>query len=307
VKRLADLNLLVAFDALMTARSGPAAARHLHLSQPAMSRILAKLRESFEDPLFVRVGNQMNPTPRALVLEAPIRNALLAVEQALGTDQPFDPAQSRRRFVLATADYAQVTSLANGIELMEVEAPGASLTVVPQRPDSIELLRSGEIDLLIGPELQIGWLNSEHLFDEGWRCLVSSNRYSQRSRWPLKKFARARHLLVSPEADGEGLVDRALADLGWQRNVVVRLPDFAGALWVVAKSDLLLTVPTSLANAAMAMFPLLSFKPPVALPTSRICMLWHDRLTEDPGHRWFRELIGGSARATVNIVGEKGK
>ena len=304
MKRLTDLNLLVAFDALMTARSVTGAARQLNLSQPAMSRILAKLRESFEDPLFVRVGNQMNPTPRALGLEAPIRDALHAVERAVGTDQSFDPAQSRRRFVLATADYAQVTSLANGIELMEEEAPGAGLTVVPHTPDSVELLRCGEIDLLIGPELQMGWLNSEYLFDEGWACLVSSKRYSKRMRWPLKKFARARHLLVSPEADGEGLVDQALAKLGYQRNVAVRLPDFAGALWVVAKSDLLLTVPTSLAVAAMAMFPLLSFKPPVTLPTSRICMLWHDRLTEDPGHRWFRGLIGGAARYAAN--GDRG-
>jgi len=291
---LNDLNLLIAFDALMESLSVTGAATILNISQPAMSRVLAKLRNAFGDQLFVRVGNHMEATPRALALAPMIQNSLLAFNQAMASIEPFDPVHTTREFVMATADYAQVTVLANGIELMRQKAPQSTMAVTPLNASSLDQLHSGSVDLLVGPNIELSWARSKYLFEEGWQCLASQAHHKGNTRWTLERYTQSRHILVSPDGTGGGPVDAALSELGKDREIVLRLPDFAGALWVAAKSDLILTVPASLAKAAVSMFPFTAFKPPIQLPATQIYMVWHDRMSGDAAHQWFRDVIVAS-------------
>ncbi len=291
---LDDLNLLIAFDALMESLSVTRAAAILNISQPGMSRVLAKLRKAFDDQLFVRVGNRMEATPRATALAPMIQNSLAAFNQAMASIEPFDPSNTTREFVMATADYAQVTALAGGMELMRERAPRATMTVTPLTAKSAEQLHDGSVDLLIGPNIELSWARCKHLFDENWQCLASRDHHVVDKRWTLKRYLQCKHILVSPDGVGIGPVDAALSSLGKKRQIVLRLPDFAGALWVSAKSDLILTVPTSLAQSAVRMFPLFAFAPPVKLPTAQVYMAWHDRMSGDAAHQWFRKVITAS-------------
>ncbi len=295
---LDDLNLLIAFDALIGTLSVTQAAVILNISQPAMSRVLAKLRKAFDDQLFVRVGNRMEATPRATALAPIIQSSLVAFNQAMASIEPFDPLNTTREFAMATADYAQVTSLARGIKLMRQRAPRATLTVTPLTANSADQLHEGSVDLLIGPSIELSWARSKHLFDESWQCLASRDHHVDDKRWTLKRYLQCKHALVSPDGIGIGPVDAALSNLGEKRQVVLKLPDFSGALWVTAKSDLILTVPTSLAHSAVRMFPLFSFAPPVKLPTAQVYMAWHDRMSGDAAHQWFREMIAASIVST---------
>ena len=287
-----DLNLLVALEALLRTGSVSAAAEQVNLSQPAMSRTLARLRDLFDDPLLVRVGRSMKPTPRAEALRAPLLRALAHVREVLETPAHFDPSRSSRNFRILSSDYTQVAVLGHGVELLAGAAPAASLSVLPIRPRALDLLAAGRADLWIGPRGPFpAWARTEPLLDDPWLCVRSVRQPLPRTP---TEYLEAAHIAVAAEADGAGAVDAALAAEGKERRVSVRVADFAGALFLTATSTLLATLPAPVAHQGAALLPLRVGALPFSLPTVEIVMAWSAHLDADPAHRWLRDIVRAS-------------
>lgn len=293
VLRDVDLNLLVALDALLAERSVTRAARRVGLSQPAMSNALARLRRTFDDPLLVRSGASMVPTPRALSLAAPVREALSTLELALESLGDFEPAQARRTFTLAASDYAQLVMLPRLVQRLAERAPRVGIRVAPAM--GADRLRQeqerGRVDLAIGvfPHLPPGHQHLR-LFTERFVTVARAEHPALEAGLDLDAFCALRHVVISPRGDGPGMVDRALEHLDRQRTVGLRIPGFVAALSVVARTDLLLTVAERVLTDApgLAVYP-----PPVALPAFAVGMVWHDRTHHDPAQCWLRRTVAG--------------
>ena len=295
-----DLNALVAFDALMSEGSVTRAAERAGVTQSAMSHTLAKLRQLLDDPLLVRVGTRMAPTPRAEALRGPIRGALLALRRALEPESTFDPSTSRRELRMAAPDLFALLVLPPLRERFVAEAPGIAVTVEEPVGSVAGKLETGALDLAIVPELaavDVGErpapdLRRRLLVREGFRVFVGRRGpLGDLGRLGPKAYREAPHLVVSPRGGGPGLVDHALAERGEARWVAMRVPHFAVALELVARGDLVLTAPASLAAVADARGDVRHHAVPVPLPDHGVAMVWHPRVDADPGHRWLRDRV----------------
>ena len=288
-----DLNLLVTLSVLLEEQSVTAAGRRLGRTPSAMSHALGRLRELLGDPLFVRVGHRLQPTPAAEALRAPLHDSLSAVE-ALLRQGPFDPAHAERTFRLIASDYLQRVLLPGLVTRLREEAPGVNLHLLPVVPNIAAALAEDSADLALGvsfsaPErLKMRSLCADRFVcvarPESWRCGED-----------VAAWAALPHALVAPGLAVGSAVDRALAERGLRRRVVVTLPHFLAALAVVAASDLVVTLPERLARA-LAPPGLLIRPPPVPLAPLDLVSLWHPRVHADPPHRWLRELVVKSAR-----------
>jgi DNA-binding transcriptional LysR family regulator len=298
-----DLNLLVALDALTCERSVTRAAERAGVTQSAMSHTLRRLRELFDDPLLVRGRGRMVLTPRAEALAVPLRGGLLSLARTLAQPEPFEPGRARRTFRLVSPDLFDVLVLPALLRSVGKEAPGINLAVVPSPPSLNDSLETGEVDLAVYPVLldpqpfDLGTSVDSHLrqrtlFRDSFRCYVRHDHKaaSGRRKLSLERYVDLRHILVSPGGQGPGVVDRVLQARGLERRIALRVPHFSTALAILAESDLVLTAPASLTHYPYTA-KLASIPTPIGLPEHAITMLWHPRFTEDPAHRWFRELL----------------
>ena len=301
--RLADLNLnsLLAFDALLAEAGATRAAARLGVTQSAMSHTLRGLRDALGDPLFVRGSGGLVPTPRALALGEPVREGLAALERGLRSAADFDPATSTRRFVLALGDGLALRLGPALIARLRAEAPGVELVFrADLRDGAPDALERGETDIscvVQTPE----WpgLRRRKLMTDDFVCVVRQGHPSLKGGIDLDLFARLPHLLISPAGDGPSVVDRLLAERGLARHVAVRVPTFLLAPLLIASSDLIATVPRSLARAFAASTPLQLLEPPLPVPAFSLYVLWHARLDADPGHRWLREAVIAAGQAAA--------
>ncbi|MEM9069212.1 MAG: LysR family transcriptional regulator [Myxococcota bacterium] len=297
-----DLNLLVALDAMLEERSVTGAARRLGLTQSAMSHKLKRLRDALGDPLFASGRHGLLPTPRSQSLERPLRRALYDIAAALRTEEGFDPLTSRREITVAASDLLELSILPRLLASLGVDAPRMRLTFRQRTPASSAALRTGDLDLLIQPgsqsvpgiELQeTAGIQRRHLADEDFRVVARADHpaLGGRKRLTLKRYLDAAHVLVTPGGGPTGVADHVLSRLGHARHVALRVPHFAAAPILVARTDLLLTCPTGLAEAAAEIVPLRVFRAPFELPQTRVFMYWHERFQQDPAHRWIREYV----------------
>jgi DNA-binding transcriptional LysR family regulator len=297
-----DLNLLVALDALARERSVTKAAQRAGVTQSAMSHTLRRLRELFDDQLLVRGRGGMVLTPRAEALTIPLRSGLVCLARTLAEPQPFAPEHASRTFRLVSPDLFDALVLPTLLRRLGQEAPGVDLAVVPMPKRLADSLETGDVDLAIYPVLldpqpfdfgtQVdAELQSRTLFRDTFRCFFRADHPALAARrLTLKAFTRLNHILVSPAGEGPGVVDRVLQTQGLERRTALRVPHFASALEVVAQSDLVLTAPSSLSQCSTA--STLSSRPaPLRIPEHAITMIWHPRFTEDPAHRWLRQLM----------------
>jgi len=298
-----DLNLLVALDALARERNVTKAAERAGVSQSAMSHTLRRLRELFGDPLLVRGRGGMVLTPRAEALAVPLRSGLVSLARTLAEPPAFEPAQASRTFRIVSPDLFDALVLPTLLQRLGHEAPLIDLAVVPMPKRLADSLETGDVDLAIYPVLldphpfDLGTqvdpeLQSRTLFRDSFRCFVRSDHpaLTGRRKLSLKVYSRLNHILVSPGGGGPGVVDRVLDAQGLERRIALRVPHFATALEVIAQSDLVLTAPSSLSKCSTAS-TLASCPVPLDLPEHAITMIWHPRFTEDPAHRWLRELM----------------
>ena len=301
-----DFNLLLDLDALLREGSVVGAARALHLSAPAMSRRLTRLREAIGDPLFVPAGRGLVPTQRALALRQRVQ---AAIEEVRGVFTPEDVDFSRlqRTFTLRTNDGFAGAWATRLVCAMAAEAPGVSLHFIPRADKNIEPLRSGVIDLDIGvPGPAEPEVYDEPLFEASFVGVVRekhplvSNRTDEEVS--AQDFVSWPHISTSPRGLATGRIDAALEELGLRRRVLIVAPGFQAALAMAATSDLVAAMPEPFVRWAMAHHRLHIFRLPVTMPRVEVSQSWHTRHHVDPVHRWLREHVLAICKTGVDKV-----
>lgn len=286
-----DLNLLVALDVLLAEGNVTHAARRLQLSPSAMSRTLARLRAATGDPLLVRAGRTLVPTPRATELREKVRQLVEDSESVLRPAGRPDLQTLTRTFTIRTSDGFVENFGASLVTRVAADAPGVRLRFVQKADKDSTPLRDGIVDLetgviasTTGPEIR-----TQALFRDRLIGVVRVGHELAGGEVTPSRYADARHVLVSRAGRERGAVDDALESLGLQRQITAIVSGFAGALALARSTDLVATVPerhTTRLREAMESFPL-----PFATPEVTVSMLWHPRLHADPVHRWLRECV----------------
>jgi DNA-binding transcriptional LysR family regulator len=291
-----DLNLLVAFDLLMQEQNVSRAAERMFISQSAMSHILQRLRQQLDDPLLVKTPSGMKPTDRALAMIDPVRAVLRDVKRLISTREEFDPAKSLRRFVIAATDYLDLLMIPALVERIAQYAPGVDIHV--KRTETLfpeEELENNDLDIVLGFETVLkppGQMIVEKLFDDRMTCLVRKNYPKNRGgRLTLNEFISMKHMLISRTGTRIGLVDEWLAENGLERRIALIVPHFLSAPFIVAKTDMVLSLPERIAKQFVSLAPLRILPIPIDLPTYDLVMVWHPLRKNDLAHRWLREQI----------------
>lgn len=286
-----DLNLLVTLDVLLAEGSVARAAQRLRLSPSAMSRALARLRETTGDPLLVRAGRGLVPTPRALELREQVRQVVHDAEAVLRPAETLDLRRLVRTFTLRTSEGFVESFGPDLIARVGEEAPGVRLRFVPKPDKDSASLRDGIVDLetgvvgkTTGPEVR-----AQALFRDRFIGVVRMGHPLGQGEITPSRYASGRHVFVSRRGLDKGPIDEALKPFGLEREIVTIVGGFSTALALARASDLIATVPerhTGNLRTGMHSFPL-----PIAAPELTISLLWHPRLDADPAHRWLRERV----------------
>ena len=302
--RTLDLNLLRVFDEVMAERSLTRAARNLSLTQPAVSNALRRLRETLGDELVTRVGQAIAPTPRALALWPTVREALRQLQTAVAPDA-FDPLTATTALVLAMADATAAELRPGLIDILESEAPGVAMRVVPLTTrDPRVLLEEASADLALGyfPSLladlvlraQCGdsvAFAHQRLYDGKYVCVMRAGHPLANGTLTLDRFCAARHLLVSFSGRPYGFIDEALASLGRQRQVVLTVNQFFTAGRVVANSNLLTVLPEHFVGVTGIADQLVLRPLPFEVAPVHVCAVWHRRTESLSSHAWLRLAV----------------
>ncbi len=286
-----DFNLLLTLDAVLAEGSVARAAERLRLSPSAMSRALARLRETTGDPLLVRAGRGLVPTPRALELREQVSRLVQDVEAVLRPAEQLNLKRLVRTFTIRTREGFVENFGPELIARVGEEAPGVRLHFM-QKPDKASTpLRDGSVDLetgvvgkTTGPEVC-----ARALFTDRFTGVVRKGHTLSQGEITPSQYASGRHIAVSRRGLDRGPIDEALKPLGLEREVVAIVDSFSAALALARVSDLIASVPerqTGTLRAGMWSFPL-----PVSAPEITISLLWHPRLDADSAHRWLRNLV----------------
>lgn len=286
-----DLNLLFALDVLLAEGSVAAAARKLRLSPSAMSRTLSRLRETTGDPLLVRAGRGLVPTPRALELRARVSRVVQDGEALLGPGEKLDLTQLSRTFSLLCSEGFVENFGAGLIARAAREAPGVRLRFVQKSGQDGPSLADGGIDLETGvvgkatsPDLR-----TRALFKDRFIGVVRRGHALARGKVTPARYAAAQHVLVTRRGQDRGPIDVALATVGLERDIATLVGGFATALALARDSDLVASVPER--HTGKLRRGMHDFELPIRMPDILVSMLWHPRLDADAAHRWLRDLV----------------
>lgn len=288
-----DLNLLVALDALLDEKKTTAAAQRIHVSQSAIAGMLARLRLYFEDDLLVQVGRQMELTPLGRDLADPVRQLLLQIQATVSIRPTLAIATERRHFRITVSDYAIPILMAPLIRRLQELAPFITIELCPQIETTGQNLRRGETELSIVPD---DYLDAGHphalLFEETYSCVVWDGNTEVGDVLDLATFSRCGH--VAPHLGRPGaptVAERYLAASKVARRIAVTTYDFTALAPLVVGTNLIATMQTRLARDSEKRLALRVLAPPLAMPSLKMCMQWHDYQTADPAHRWLREQL----------------
>lgn len=286
-----DLNLLITLDVLLAEGSVARAAQRLRLSPSAMSRALARLRETTGDPLLVRAGRGLVPTPRALELREHVSRLVQDAEAVLRPAEQLDLKQLVRTFTLRTSDGFVENFGPALIARAGEQAPGVRLHFVQKLSKDSAALRDGSVDLETGvvggttsPEVR-----TRALFEDRFVGVVRTGHPLSEGEITASRYAAGRHILVSRRGLDKGPMDEALEALGLQREIITVVGGFSAALALARASDLIATVPAR--HTQNLRTGLHSFELPFELPPITISMLWHPRMDADSAHRWLRDCL----------------
>jgi DNA-binding transcriptional LysR family regulator len=288
-----DLNLLLTLDAVLSEGSVVRASERLNVTPSAVSNALARLRHELDDPLVVRNGRGIVPTPRALALAPALREALLAIEKAVRNDR-FDPRTTTRQFTLAMADAGQVSQLPALGRIMAVEMPAARLRVV-----GIDTFlawggaASAQVDAAIARfDAEMPDVHTYTLHDEQSALVAREGHPAARSPLTRARLGSLRHVDVEV-APGRGYraLHEAYAQLGVPRAIAMGVPSFVAAAAVVAQTDWVATLPVSLLDTFKSQFGLVALKGRAPAPRTPLSLVWHERTHADPASRAFRAIV----------------
>ena len=291
--QLPDLNLLIALDALLDEGSVVGAARRMHLSPAAMSRTLTRIREATGDPVLVRAGRGLVPTPRALAMQAQVRELVEQAAQVFRARDEVDMSTLERCFNVRSNDVFFGSFGARVLEAIRVGAPGCTLRFVPEGADDDDALREGRIDLYISSRLNFGpEIKIQNLFNTRFCGLAREGHPIFDGPITPERFAGFDHVSVSRRGRARGPIDPALAELGLERRIALITPHFHSAIFGVAESDLILSLPEpALWGLKQLGLKMRAFAIPLALETVSVNQAWHPRFDKDPAHRWLRQTL----------------
>lgn len=293
--RRIDLNLYRVFDAIYQEGSLTRAGEVLHLTQPAVSNALSRLRAAYDDPLFVRTAAGMVPTPAAETIVADIRGALQLLDDSLKPSEAFDPRRARRRFRLSAGDQTAAMLAPRVMRLVAADMPGIELEVLPLRRDAVvHELASGQIDFALDAiPLADPQLLSMKVLEDEMVCAVREGHPLVGKRLSLPQYLALSHVHASSRRQGPGLIDLSLKRLGKQRRIALRVPYHLSLPHIVAATDLAASIPRSLARA----HALRALTLPFETPPAEIYAFWHKSANLDRGNQWFREILGRAGEA----------
>ena len=300
-----SLRELRVLDALLRERSITRTAEAMETTQPAVSKTLRHLRAQFSDPLFVRNGQAMQPTARALDIADRLRVLLATADGLRAAATAFDPASSDRLFSLLLTDVGMIIFLPPLIARVAMLAPDVSVRAVPLDARQFEhRLETGEADLAFGAFPHAArHLRRQRLYSDGYSSVLRK-RHPRASK-PLSRasFLAERHILVTASETGHAAhrtAELVLSSAIAPANVMLRVPSFIAGAIVAAETDGVATLPTNLARRIAGPLGLVAFETPIPLPRIEIAQFWHERYHRDAGHQWLRkvtfELFGRSAR-----------
>lgn len=289
-----DLNLLVVFQQLHKERRVALVAENLGLTQPAVSNALSRLRKMLGDELFLRTARGMEPTPYAAQLAEPISAALASIRDTLERQLEFDPAASERRFTIAMTDLGEIHFLPKLMSHLAEVAPGVTISTV--RNTSVNLsdeLESGRVDIAIGllPQLKAGFFQ-RLLFRQRYVCIFRKGHPLDKGAIALEDFESAQHVTVVAGGTGHAIADDTIQRRGVRRNVKLSVPHFIALGHILARTDLIATVPERYVRESMAPFGLTYLPHPVPIPEFDVNLFWHAKFHKEPGNQWLRGVIG---------------
>jgi DNA-binding transcriptional LysR family regulator len=286
-----DIKSLQVFLEIYASRSVSQAAVRLSLSQPTISFSLAKLREHYQNPLFVRSSVGMEPTPFATELYAGATGLLASFDAVSKQRSAFDPALSKRSFRIAMSDLSQIVLLPGLLDKLRSAAPGTTIRVVTIDDHTADLLESGEVDLAVGfmPQLNAGFYQQK-LMTQHYVGLMALNHPRLAAQPTISDYLAEGHVLVTTSGTGHAVVERMLRCHG-QRRIVLEVPSYLGLTSIIGKTDLLATVPRRLAELIGDSDLVRRFALPFDVSTYQIKQHWHERSHHDAAHRWVRTLL----------------
>jgi DNA-binding transcriptional LysR family regulator len=289
---LRDLNLLAVLDAVLTEGSNRAAAARLGVTQSAVSHALGRLRQRLGDPLVVPGGGRMVPTPLAESLAPVLRESLERLGGALRGARGFAPAHSTRTFWVSSADLAGMVVLPPLVRELTRAAPGVSVRMRPPNESTLADLERGGLDVALGIFGDVpAAFRVQALFRERFVCVARRGHPVAGGRLTLARYLEHGHVSVAPWGGTGSIVDEALSRLGKARRVVVAVPHFFLAPFVVASTDLLLMAPERVAHLLAPAFNLELLRAPLEVAGFTVSQLWHERMQHDAAHQWLRRLI----------------
>jgi DNA-binding transcriptional LysR family regulator len=286
-----DLNLLVTFEVLMTEGSVTRAAARLGRTQSAVSHSLARLREQLGDPLLVKIGSGMAPSPFAQSLIEDVRPILRSIQRIVSPPEPFDPTTSQRVFRLAIADFVP-TLLPRVISEVQRLAPSVSVEWLAPSDQTGIAVSEGQLDLAL--------LTASAVVPEGVQRAATDDLHSVTfarsghpaiASWGVAAWSRWPHIQVQLGERGKSVVERAADDLGVKRTIGTSVPNFSQVPALLAQTNMLATMTPLVMDGAMERFGLRALEPPIAIKKASFSFFWSFRLANDPGSRWFRTLV----------------
>jgi DNA-binding transcriptional LysR family regulator len=302
-----DLNLLVALEALLDEKNVTRAALRLGMSQPAASRALGRLRALFSDALLVDGPGGYVLSARAEELRPLLRRILAGVGDMLEANA-FAPATATGRIRLLMPDLQAAVLAPHLLARLASEAPSLDLDIVAPGTNPIEALEQGDADAMVAliDEAPAG-IHRRRLYDEELVTLMRAHHPALTGKFTLDRFLEFEHIVVSVTGVGPAPVDEVLARMGRTRRVKLRVPNFFAAVEIAARSDLIMTLPSSLARAAANMRRLISLPPPLDLGSFTMSLAWHARQQDAPRHIWLRRAIVASAMDVSSAIGVGGR
>jgi DNA-binding transcriptional LysR family regulator len=307
--RTFDLNLLRIFDAIMTEQNLTRAAERLATTQPAVSNALKRLRETLDDELLVRTAHGMKPTARAEELWPAVRSALSSLEAAIAPEN-FDVSETQATFRLAMADSTASLLLPRLLRAIKKEAPGLDIRMLPLTTrDPRAMLLQSDIDMAIGNfpgvvsqlsggQTSVSAIRHQRLYSSESVCIMRKDHPLAAVELTVDNYCAAHHALVSFSGRAHGPADEALAAMGRQRRIALTVNQFYTVGRVVAGTDLISVVPRHLVASTGVIESLVARELPFALPVVHVDMLWHERDTRNPSHKWIRGQF-----ASINYSG----
>lgn len=289
-----DLNLLPVVLAIAEERSVSRAAQRLGWSQPKVSIALNKLRVALADPLFIRSSHGMEPTPRALSLMGPTKEILLRVKNEVLAAAAFDPGTTTRRFTFALSDIGEMTFLPKLLEYLQRHAPNASVSSVTLPPNEIaDGLERGDIDVAMGyfPDLTKRNFYQQRLFNHSFICLLNAKHRIKGERMSMEEFLRIGHAVIRAEGRSQEIFEQLLAKHKIERRIVLSTPHFMSIPFIIASTDLLVTVPYAVGESFAKISNIRLIHPPLEIPQFDLKQHWHRKFHKDEANMWIRSVI----------------